>query len=459
MEGRKVRRIILWILAILLGFAAIAGAAVGIMLAMRFRFPENTAICGVDVSDMLLEDAELLLEERVKNYTLTVTVGDQVFEITAEELGLAFQAENFRVLEGSFADSAATVDPWSIISLDPGKISACINEKFDEKRIAPVSPVIVLNEATGTFEVIAGSPETWYNRDMLVEPVRNAVASLTPTLEISEDALYQEQHDPALQARAEALAQRANDLVGQQFEYVFSPRRIELGREVIDSATLKSCLRFDLEEDRIYADKEVISSYVESFAPNYECLKYQDRFVTHDGDRIKIRIQVQERTVDIEKMTDLIAECIASGTPGSFDAPYTGALNFGGTYIEVSILQQHLWYYENGEVVLESDVVTGWEGIGRVSPTGVNYVRGHLSDVLLMDLRHSQYWLGITIGGRYGFHDADEWRKPEEYGGSTYHTNGSGGCINVPLVNMEKLYNMVADGTPIVIYNYFHYDG
>ena len=30
-----------------------------------------------------------------------------------------------------------------------------------------------------------------------------------------------------------------------------------------------------------------------------------------------------------------------------------------GTYIEISISQQHLWYYENNELYLDTDVVTG----------------------------------------------------------------------------------------------------
>ena len=45
----------------------------------------------------------------------------------------------------------------------------------------------------------------------------------------------------------------------------------------------------------------------------------------------------------------------------------------GGTYIEISLEQQHLWYYENGELCMETDVVTGTRG-KHDTPIGFYYV-------------------------------------------------------------------------------------
>ena len=456
MEGKNTRRKIKRIIVIILGLITIAAAAVALFLAMRPRMPENAVISGVDMSDMLLPDAEMLFEESVNNYTLQVTAGGQVFEITAEELGMVFLKDNFNAAAEALADTGTSMEPGSLFSYDPEKLDACISEKFNEQRVASLSPVIVLDETENAFQVVPGTPETWYSREVLTEAVTEAVAELAATLELSETVLYQERYDSALQESAEELAQTANDLIAQQFEYIFNPRKVELGREVIDRATLASFVRFDLAENIIYADEQAVSAYVESFASNYKYEKYRDRFVTHDGDRIELTLKVSPQSVDKEKLTDLIVECIETGNPGSFEVPYDGALNFEGTYIEVCIPQQRLWYYENGVLLLETDVVTGWEGIGRRTPTGIHYVRGHLTDVKLFSEYPADYWMSFTSGGIYGFHDADHWR--DEYGGKIYETNGSSGCVNVPLVNMEKLYNMVADGTPVMIYNYYHYD-
>ena len=179
--------------------------------------------------------------------------------------------------------------------------------------------------------------------------------------------------------------------------------------------------------------------------------------MTHSGGRIRTTVQFEDQTVDIEATANLIADCILKKTPGSFEAPYAGAVNFDGTYIEVSIPEQHLWYYEDGKVVLDADVVTGNVAAGKQTPTGLNYIRGHLRQIYLMGTHFVEYWMSITVGGMYGFHDADHWRQPEEYGGDTYMGNGSGGCVNVPEEKMAKLYEMVADLTPVVIYDYYHF--
>lgn len=44
--------------------------------------------------------------------------------------------------------------------------------------------------------------------------------------------------------------------------------------------------------------------------------------------------------------------------------------DYGTTYVEVSISDQHFWYYQNGTVVLESDFVSGDPTKGHDTPKG-----------------------------------------------------------------------------------------
>ena len=53
-------------------------AIVAILLSLRLRAPEQSAICGIDTSNLLLKDAQQLLEDQVERYALRVTVGDRV---------------------------------------------------------------------------------------------------------------------------------------------------------------------------------------------------------------------------------------------------------------------------------------------------------------------------------------------------------------------------------------------
>ena len=121
------------------------------------------------------------------------------------------------------------------------------------------------------------------------------------------------------------------------------------------------------------------------------------------------------------------------------------------TYIEVDRTKQHIYYYEDGELVLDSDVVTGKPTPDRITPAGVYFILNKTTDANLIGATwnvQSDRWMGVTYQG-VGFHDAS-WRS--SFGGEIYKSNGSHGCINTPKDAMFELYDMVAEGTPVVIY-------
>ena len=422
------------------------------------RLPEQTMICGIDMSGMTLSSAEATLTETVSNYSVKVTVDDQVFTMTAEDIGLSSLHKQFKNVVKSAVKDGSAPDPWSVITLNRDMLISTIAQKFDEKHIAAVAPVVAYDEDANGFRAIAGEPETWYSRNILEDQLIDALAELPEKVEIHADKLYQEYTDPQLQATAESLALRANNLMELELVYKFRPRNYKLGDITLDGDTIASFLRFDVENARIYTDAQAVSTFVEYIAPKYKYDKGKDRFLAHDGARLKLDTLVQPQTVDTDGFVRLIDETVTAGSSGSFEVPYHGARNFDGTYIEVSIPEQHLWYYENDVLIMDTPVVTGFEGIGRFTPVGLNYVRGHLTNIELFADSFVEYCMSFTSGGQYCFHDADHWREPQEYGGVTYQSHGSGGCVNIPVANMAKLFEVVKDGTPVMIHHYYHYD-
>lgn len=118
-------------------------------------------------------------------------------------------------------------------------------------------------------------------------------------------------------------------------------------------------------------------------------------------------------------------------------------------YIDISISNQTLSYYEYDELVLYSDVVTG---INNGTPTGTFYVLNKARNVNLKGedyVSFVSYWIAF-YGSAYGMHDAS-WRS--NFGGNIYLYNGSHGCVNMPYYKVQALYNMVDIGTPV----YIHY--
>lgn len=124
----------------------------------------------------------------------------------------------------------------------------------------------------------------------------------------------------------------------------------------------------------------------------------------------------------------------------------------GDTYIEISIKQQRMWYYIDGELYVETPVVTG-NYPGYSTPTGAYTIFQRMSPATLVGPTwcvNVNYWLAFTQSG-CGIHDST-WRPSSDYGGTTYIGNGSHGCVNTPYSKVKQIYSKAKIGTHVVVY-------
>ena len=164
--------------------------------------------------------------------------------------------------------------------------------------------------------------------------------------------------------------------------------------------------------------------------------------------------------IDQEQLAADLLQAVRDGTetlpaPWVICYPEPGSAGNGSpSFIEVSISQQTLWYYEYGKEILTTPVVTGNPNAGGLlsTPTGyftVGYkgmnvrLKGDDYDVKV------KYWISIGPTRYYGFHDAT-WRWG--FGGDIYTYNPSHGCVNMPLYVIAELYPRVGPETEIYIY-------
>ena len=118
--------------------------------------------------------------------------------------------------------------------------------------------------------------------------------------------------------------------------------------------------------------------------------------------------------------------------------------------MEISLKDQRMWMYKDGQLIVDTPVVTGNHSKGWDTPTGVYAVDAKKSPAVLTGEDYASdvtFWL--PINGNVGIHDAD-WR--EEFGGDLYLTEGSHGCINTPYDQAEIIYNNIEIGAPVVVY-------
>lgn len=191
----------------------------------------------------------------------------------------------------------------------------------------------------------------------------------------------------------------------------------------------------------INGDKEVIAKVNDKFMPSLATANDN-----YDGDlstKVDIRSSVNTSVV------------------GDYDVSYTVEDSSGNKtvekvivhvkdknpYIEVSISNQELKYYEFNEVVFSSPVVTG---INNGTPLGSFSVLYKTTNTELKGKDYTSfvyYWMAFK-GSNYGIHDAT-WRST--FGGQIYRYNGSHGCVNMPYSKIAELFYMVDVGTPVYI--------
>lgn len=128
-----------------------------------------------------------------------------------------------------------------------------------------------------------------------------------------------------------------------------------------------------------------------------------------------------------------------------------------GRYIEINIAKQHLWVWQDHEVIYDTPITTGATGAGFPTITGLFSVYYKTTDTHLRGYAYGprynydvqvDYWMPFS--GGYGMHDAS-WRNGR-FGGSDYYYGGSHGCVNLPDAAAAFIYNWVSIGTPVWVH-------
>ena len=114
-----------------------------------------------------------------------------------------------------------------------------------------------------------------------------------------------------------------------------------------------------------------------------------------------------------------------------------------------------MYFIKEGNVVLESYIVTGNPNRGNATPQGVYSLTYKTRNAVLRGERDENgepeyetpvaYWM--PFNGGIGFHDAT-WQS--SFGGSRYRTNGSHGCVNMPKSKAAELYKLIPDKCPVI---------
>ncbi|MBA4538167.1 L,D-transpeptidase family protein [Bacillus aquiflavi] len=193
-------------------------------------------------------------------------------------------------------------------------------------------------------------------------------------------------------------------------------------------------------------------------------------FKTHSGKVISVKGQGYGWAINVEKETAMIHEAFENGKESiSASNIYGNGWNnegvgyetttnngIGDTYAEVSLAEQRIWIYKNGELVVTTNVVTGKQSTNEGTSPGVWYILYKRTPYTLRGSAVGNpnysadvnYWAPFTNDGQ-GFHDAS-WRT--NWANDAYLSDGSAGCVNTPPSEMKSVYDHLNTYDPVVVY-------
>lgn len=176
----------------------------------------------------------------------------------------------------------------------------------------------------------------------------------------------------------------------------------------------------------------------------------------------EVKITIDKPDIDYNKAGKYTVTAVATDPSGNTAKAEANVIvqapDYGiyGTYVFVSISQQHLTYFVDGTPVMDCPVVTGNTLAGHSTPRGTFRILYKGRNITLKGREDNgdeyesfvSYWMAF-LGNSYGLHDAT-WRG--NFGGNIYQGAGSHGCVNMPYASAAKLYGMISPGTPVLIY-------
>ena len=217
--------------------------------------------------------------------------------------------------------------------------------------------------------------------------------------------------------------------------------------------------RFIADNGRVRWDERKVRAYFEGLKEKYDTSPGEVEFTTHKGIKKIMESDLCGWHMNVDFCVSRLENAVAEGSfemDPAFNSGcvYSADNGVGKRYVEVDILEQRVYLFEDGECTFSTDCVTGTDGYTETRK-GVFQVQGKSSPATLRDVDKNgnkyeqpvEYW--IAFNGSQGLHDAI-WRG--DFGKDYYKTWGSHGCVNLPLDAAKRIYEAVDIYTPVIVY-------
>lgn len=435
----------------------------GIALYFNSHFLFQTTINGVNASGKTTQKVEELIAEEITDYQLVLQEREDKEEIIqGDDIGLQPVFDGSLEIElkrqNSFAwplalFQASNIEVETMVDYNKEKLEKLAEqlECMDEATMkAPVNAFISEYSKENGYEIVPEEEGTTIEKETFLAALGTAILNLQSNMSLEETECYVKPEITRESEELSALAEQLNKYTGAAITYEFGD-----STEVLDGETISQWIQLDENQNvSILTDK--ISEYVASLAETYNTAGKSKSLATSYGTTITVSGGDYGWKIDKEAEAAALKEHIENGEVLSKEPAYSKTANshngndYGSTYVEVNLTAQHMFFYKDGALILESDFVSGNEAKSWNTPTGAYGLYYKQKDKTLRGEGYAtpvSFWM--PFNGGVGFHDAT-WRN--DFGGNYYKKNGSHGCVNLPYSAAKKLYENIEADCPVLVY-------
>lgn len=464
-EHRKNGKKAAWIAACTAGILLVAAGGVYVGMSQKYkpRFFPNTQINGVDASGKTAAEVQELIAEGVNGYTLTIDERNNQTE-TIAGTDIKLHAE----FDGSLEKMVAAQNPFAwlwhmkqeeytigtMVAYDDAALESQIRNLScldPEKAVEPVNAKISEYVSGQGYSIEPEQEGTAVEAEKLTQAVTGAIENLQDHLSLEEADVYKK---PTVLKDDASLAEqldKMNKYAKMSVTYQFGDSTETLNGDQIHAWLIANA------DGSVSVDSSKVSEYVSEMAKAHNTSNKAKTLKTSYGSTIQVSGGTYGWKINQAAETEALAAIIASGESTTREPEYSqkaashGANDYGDTYVEINLTGQHLFFYKEGKLVVESDFVSGNLAKGWGTPAGSYPLAYKQKNAVLKGENYRtpvNYWMPFNNG--IGMHDA-KWRS--SFGGAIYKTGGSHGCINLPPSVAKTIFDNISAGTPVICYN------
>jgi len=453
----------------------VVGYAAGALYYTNHLFA-GSKINGMDCANMTEKKADAALKKQVESYEIELDFrNNESRTISGSDIGYQY------IGSGDVKDVMKKQNPllWVSGLFSKKNYNVEIDANFDKTALkAQLDGLDCLQEANmeapadaqiafvdNQFVIQDETQGTTIDEGTLLTALEEAVCTSQTKLSVEKTGAYAK---PSVTKDDETLIHQKdiwNSCATATITYTFGDEQ-----EVLDGMQIKDWLSYD-EEGNYVENKEAVMAHIKEYVLDLATRRNtmgRDRTITSTmtGEPVTVSGGSYGFRIDQSEEAEQIYENIVNHDVVTREPAYASRAaiysmtgdDIGNTYVEVDLGNQHLWYYKEGTLIMDTDFVSGTYTVSdRRTPSGTYSLMYKQKDQVLRGTRRAdgtyeyespvKYWM--PFNGGIGFHDAS-WRY--SFGGSIFMYSGSHGCVNLPSSMASELYENIEAGCPILCF-------